>query len=94
MADATEAVKENRVWWLVLALLSITTALLVLNYIDKAIWEIVVLTLFATYVTGIAVNVVAQGTNTLLVKKGEAAKTNAEAEKVLADAHALSVTTK
>lgn len=95
MSDVTATVKENRIWWLVLALMAIVTALLVLGYIDKGIWETVVLTLFATFVTGVAVNVVAQGANTLLAGKASAANTQAEGEKTLneaqAQAHIMSV---
>lgn len=88
MSDTTATVKENRIWWLVLALMAIVTALLVLGYIDKGIWETVVLTLFATFVTGVAVNVVAQGVNTLMAGKASAANTTAEGQKTLNEAQA------
>jgi hypothetical protein len=86
-----DSVKENRIWWLVLALMATATALLVLGYIDKGQWQIIVLTLFATFVTGVALNGVAQGANNLLVSKGMATTTvadsTAELNKAQAEVH-------
>lgn len=88
-----DKIKENRIWWLVLALMATATALLVLNYITKESWQIIVLTLFATFVTGVAVNGIAQGATNLLQAKGNAQvltssaiaeKTQAETEHVKA----------
>ena len=82
-ADVTAVTKENRIWWFVLALCSAATALLVLGYIDKAIWQTVILTLAAMWITGVALNVVAQGANTLMAGKADAAKTVAEGQKMV-----------
>jgi hypothetical protein len=78
MTANPDSVKENRIWWLVLALLATATALLVLNYIDKSQWQIIVLTLFGTFVTGVALNGIAQGATNLMQAKGDAARTTAE----------------
>ena len=88
MTDTTAALKENRVWWFVLLVLAIVTALLVLpgSYIDKNVWQTTVLTLAGMWILGIAINVGAQGVNALLTAKGEAAKATAEAAKTSAQA--------
>jgi len=88
MATANlDKVKENRIWWLVLALMATTTALLVLGYITKESWQIIILTLFATFVTGVAVNGIAQGVTNLMQSKGSAQETvaAATAEKAAAE---------
>jgi hypothetical protein len=80
MTANPDSVKENRIWWLVLALLATATALLVLGIIDKGQWQIIVLTLFGTFVTGVALNGIAQGATNLMQAKGDAAKTTANAQ--------------
>lgn len=73
--------KENRIWWLVLALCSISTALLVYGSIKEDTWSTLVLILFGTFVTGSVFSFVGHGINIMTQGKAEAAKTQAEAER-------------